>query len=165
MSKNVEELAEKVKSLSPAGKELVKNVLGGGLIEGDDLGVVLSLDELIKATVKNMDTIKVEIKKLNEQVKDACQNDALYKEDDDKVKAAQKKRMATKHVIMQQPAMQTLANKLKTLRAELKDKQFSLSDYLLEYQRLTQANQLELPFGEVLEIVNTAKVVRKAAGK
>lgn len=61
--------------------------------------------------------------------------------------------------------MQIIANKAKTLAAELKEKQFSLSDYLLEYQRLSGANQIEIGDGEILEIVNTARVVRKASGK
>lgn len=127
----------------------------------DEASVVLSLDELIKATISSMDRLRIDIKKISEQVNDACNNDPIYHDRAETVKQAQKARLQTKNEIMKQPATQTLANKLKTLRAEHKEKKASLSDYLLEYKRLTQANQLELPFGEVLEIVETAKVVRK----
>ena len=130
-----------------------------------DATVLTSLDELIKATVASMDKLRVELKKQKEMLEDGYANDPVYHENDEQAKAAAKKKNETKQNILKQPAMQVIANKVKTLAAEIKDKQFSLSDYLLEYQRLSGANQIEVGNGEVLEIVNTAKVVRQAAGK
>lgn len=130
-----------------------------------DATVLTSLDELIKATVASMDRLRVEMKKHKEMLEDAYNNDPVYHENAEQAKAAAKKKNETKQNILKQPAMQTIANKVKTMVAEIKDKQFSLSDYLLEYQRLSGANQIEVGNGEILEIVNTAKVVRKSSGK
>lgn len=131
----------------------------------DQSQVLTGLDEMIKAHIKSIDTLRNESKKLQEMITDGFQNDAVYKEHDDAVKAATKVRQATKNQIMKQPAILTLVQKLKTLKSELKEKQFSLSDYLLEYQRISGANQIETDDGQILEIVNSAKIVRKSSEK
>ena len=131
----------------------------------DQSQLLTSLDEMIKSHVQSIDRLKTEVKKLREMIQDGFANDAVYKEHDDAAKAAAKVRQATKAQIMKQPAIVALVNKMKTLNGELKEKQFSLSDYLLEYQRLSGANQIETDDGQVLEIVNSAKVIRKASAK
>lgn len=133
---------------------------------GEDQSTILtSLDELIKAHVASIDRLKVELRKQKEMLEDGYANDPVYHEHDEQAKAANKKKSETKQQILKQPAMQTISNKAKTLAAELKDKQFSLSDYLLEYQRISGANQIEIGDGEILEIVNTARIVRKSSAK
>lgn len=133
--------------------------------QADQSNLLTSLDEMIKSNVQSIDRLRVESRKLQEMIQDGFENDAVYKEHDDAVKAATKIRQATKGQIMKQPAVLTLVEKLKTLKSELKEKQLSLSDYLLEYQRVSGANQIEMEDGEVLEIVNSAKIVRKAPGR
>ncbi len=131
-------------------------------VEGDAT-VLTSLDELIKNHVKSIDKLRVEVKKQQDMINDGFQNDPVYRENEAKAKEATKVKNTTKQQIMKQPAMMTLSNKVKSMKAELKDKQFALSDYLLEYQRLSGANQIETDDGQVLEIVNVAKVIRKSS--
>lgn len=133
------------------------------VLSDDQSQVLTSLDEMIKSHVQSIDRLKVEVRKLRETIEDGFANDAVYKEHDDAAKAAAKVKLATKAQIMKQPAVLTLVQKMKTLASELKEKQFSLSDYLLEYQRLSGANQIETDDGQVLEIVNSAKIVRKSS--
>lgn len=158
-------------TVSQDGFAVLGEVTDAEVVEGDapdltsDATVLTSLDELIKATVTSMDRIRVEMRKHKEMLEDAYNNDPVYRENAEQAKAAAKKKNETKQNILKQPAMQTIANKVKTMAAEIKEKQFSLSDYLLEYQRLSGANQIEIGDGEILEIVNSAKVVRKASGK
>lgn len=129
--------------------------------QNSDFTVVNSLEEMIKAKVANMENLKKEKKKLREMIQDGLQNDAGYKEDDDRVKNATKVRSATKEMLMKMPSMKQLADKAKSLTAELKEDQVSLSDYLLEFKRLTQVTQLELFDGSTIEIVETAKAVKR----
>ena len=131
-------------------------------VEGDAT-VLTSLDELIKNHVKSIDKLRIEVKKQQDMINDGFQNDPVYRENEAKAKEAAKVKNTTKQQIMKQPAMVTLSNKVKSMKAELKDKQFALSDYLLEYQRLSGANQIETDDGQILEIVNQAKVVRKSS--
>lgn len=150
----------------PTLEDVRQEVQDGEVIATEDQSAVLtSLDEMIKAHVQSIDKLRVEVKKLREMIQDGFANDAVYKEHDDAAKAAAKVRQATKAQIMKQPAIVALVQKMKTLNSELKDKQFSLSDYLLEYQRISGANQIETDDGQILEIVNSAKVVRKATAK
>ena len=166
-----EEQVQEESAVSQDGFAVLGEVADGEVVDGatpdltSDSTVLTSLDELIKATVASMDRLRIELKKHKEMLEDGYANDPVYHENDEQAKAAAKKKNETKQNILKQPAMQTIANKAKTLAAELKEKQFSLSDYLLEYQRLSGANQIEVGNGEILEIVNTAKVVRKTAGK
>ena len=166
-----EDQMQEESNVSQDGFAVIGEVSDAEVVEGSvpdltsDATVLTSLDELIKATVASMDRLRVELKKQKEMLEDGYANDPVYHENDEQAKAAAKKKNETKQNILKQPAMQTIANKAKTLAAELKEKQFSLSDYLLEYQRLSGANQIEIGDGDILEIVNTAKVVRKASAK
>ena len=127
----------------------------------DQSTVLLSLDEMIKATFASIDRLTEESGKLRDMVNDGFAADANYKIADDEVKKATKARQSVKKEIMNRKGIIEMVNKLKDANMELKDKKASLSDYLLEYQRLSGANQLEMPNGEILEIVQVAKVVRK----
>ncbi|HEV2339501.1 MAG TPA: hypothetical protein VGT05_01905 [Patescibacteria group bacterium] len=129
----------------------------------NDAQVLTSLDELIKSYIQSIDRLRVEIKKQREMIQDGFVNDPVYREHEEKAKEAAKQKNTTKQQIMKQPAMLILANKVKGMQAEVKEKQLALSDYLLEYQRLSGVNQVEMGDGEVLEIINSAKVVRKSA--
>ncbi|MDE2025840.1 MAG: hypothetical protein KGJ07_05065, partial [Patescibacteria group bacterium] len=89
-------------------------------------------------------------------------NDAAFKEASDKVKAVNKEKSAIRQQIMNRPGIIEIANKLKDIKSELKEKQVSLSDYLLEYQRMAGVNEIETSDGDVREIVQVAKLIKKA---
>ncbi len=127
----------------------------------DNSNVLLSLDEMIKLTISSMDRLKEELTKAREMVNDALLSDANYKQMDDKVKEATKERTRVKKDLLGKPGMMELAQKVKNLSEEIKEKDASLSDYVMEYQRMADVNQIELPNGEILEIIQSAKVVRK----
>ena len=78
-------------------------------------------------------------------------------------KAAAKIKSATKQQILKQPQAADLANKVKTLRSELKENKASLSDYLREFQRMSGISEIEGPDGELQEIVYTAKLIKKSS--
>lgn len=133
--------------------------------DGNDATVLLSLESLIKNHISSIDKLKDELKKQKQMLEDSFSNDSVYQEHDRLAKEAIKQKSATKSQITKQPQNMLLANKIKNMSAELKDKQFSLSDYLLEYQRMTGVNEIEGEDGEVREIVNSAKVIKKPSKK
>ncbi len=132
-------------------------------IESTDATVLLSLEELIKNNITALDQIQTELKKLRQQFEDSFVNDVTYKEHTDKVKEAQKVKAQTKYQLAQQPAVRQLADKVKTLSAELKERKTSLSDYLLEYQRMSGATEIEGNNGELHQIVHEAKLVKRTS--
>lgn len=134
--------------------------------EEDQSQVLLSLEEMIKSHIATIDRLGEETRKLKEMLADGFNNDAAFKEASDKVKEASKGRAHARSQIMGKPGMVEQANKLKSLSAELKEKQMSLSDYLLEYQRLANGvNEIQGYDGEVREIVHVAKLVKKTTKK
>lgn len=143
--------------------EVVADPKSTSSVHADDQSTVLtSLDELIKTHIASIDRLSEEKKKLGEMLADGFNNDASFKEASDKAKEAAKVKSQVKQQILNRPGVIEVANKLKNVTAEIKERQMSLSDYLLEYQRMTGVNQIEGQDGEVREIVHVAKLVKKA---
>jgi len=59
--------------------------------------------------------------------------------------------------------MQSLAQKIKDFNTDLKEKKAALSDYLLEYQRMSGATEIEGHDGKVRDIVNNAKLIKRSS--
>lgn len=111
----------------------------------DQVTVLLSLEQLIKSHIASIDKLKDESRKHKQMLEDAFMNDPVYQEHLKIAKEATKQKSTTKQTIMRQPANVQLSNTIKEMTAELKDKQMALSDYLLEYQRMTGVNEIMLP--------------------
>lgn len=124
--------------------------------------VLLSLEEMIKNKLASLDKLKVEIKKQKEMFDDAFLNSEAYRQAEEKVKEVNKQKGSVREQIMKQQSVMALNAKIKDLRAEAKEGQNELSDYLLEYQRLTGATSIEDHEGNVLEIVNTSRAVKRS---
>lgn len=131
----------------------------------EDVTVLLSLEQLIKSHISTIDKLSIELKKHKEMLEDSYNSDAVYQEHALAAKEAAKVKAQTRSQIMKQPANVVLSNKIKSMSAEVKEKKLSLSDYLLEYQRMTGINEIEGEDGELREIVNVAKAIKRSTGK
>lgn len=124
--------------------------------------VLLDLEQLIKTNVANIDRGKAELKKQREMLASALENDETYRLHNDEAKKAAKQKAATKYQIMQLPQNKSLAEKIKTIAAEVKEADAALSDYLREYGRMSGSNEIETEDGQIREIVYVAKLVKKS---
>lgn len=129
--------------------------------EGSGASILLNLESMIKSNLSSIDRIKEEIDKKQGMLDDILNNDPTYKQHCDNAKEAGKIKSATKQQLLKQPQAADLANRVQTLRSELKEIQGGLSDYLKEYQRMSGTNEIEGDDGEVREIVYTAKLIKK----
>lgn len=127
--------------------------------------VLLSLEEMIKRHISSIEKIQIESKKHKEMFDDSFENSVVYHEHAEKVKEAQKQKTATKQEILKQPQMIQLADRIKTMREELKDLKLALSDYLVEFQRLSGLKEIQDEQGEFREIINSAKAIKKFVKK
>src|SRR5690349_825885 len=116
---------------------------------------VSSLKEMSLKYLESIEKLKREIKEANEMLKDALAGDAAYHDASEKAKEADKKRQVEKKRVQSRPEMVSLALKVKDLKSELREKKQSLSDYLLEYERLSGKQVIEKPSGEQLSIFKT----------
>jgi hypothetical protein len=131
----------------------------------DGATVLLSLEELIKTNIDSIEKIQQDLRKQREMFDDSFNNDPVFREHSEKVKEANKVKSQTKQQIMKQPSVMQLANHVKSMRQEIKERQASLSDYLQEYQRLSGATEIESNSGELLRIINSSKLKKEGSKK
>jgi hypothetical protein len=85
----------------------------------------------------------------------------LREQHDEAAKAAAKTKNATKAQILKRPENASLNQKLKDLKAEVKEIQESMNSYLQEYQRLSGSNEIETANGEAMQIIYKAVLVKR----
>lgn len=119
---------------------------------------IIALEELIKSHVKIIMELKEEKRQKLDMLNDSYKGDSAYKDLDENAKAARKKAQELKKQIL--ATKQHLSNEIDELKSDLKEKQAALSEYLLEYKRISGFTQLELFDGVVGEIVLSAKLIR-----
>jgi hypothetical protein len=127
--------------------------------------VLLSLEDMIKRHISSIETLQVESKKHKEMFDDAFENSVVFRENAEKAKEAQKQKAVTRQEILKQPQMVQLADRIKTMREEMRDLRFALSDYLVEFQRLSGLKEIQDEQGEFREIINSAKAIKKSTKK
>lgn len=130
-----------------------------------DVNVLLSLEEMIKSNITALDQLREEVKKQSQMLTDAYENNPTYREHTERVKEVTKAKSSVREQIAKQPSVIQLNQKVKDMRSEIKERQSGLSDYLLEYQRLTGATQIEDNEGVIRDIVNSSKLVKRSTPK
>jgi predicted RNase H-like nuclease (RuvC/YqgF family) len=74
-----------------------------------------------------------------------------------------KAKNSVRQEIAKQPSVATLNQKVKDLRFDMNEQSKTLSDLLQDYHEQTGASSIETRDGKVLEIVSTAKLVRRSS--
>lgn len=124
--------------------------------------ILINMESMIKNHISSLDRLTQEARKLKDMLDDIFENDSTYREHSEKAKEAAKVKANTKAQILRQPQAADLDKKIRDLKAEIKENQNALSDYLQEYQRMSGVNEIEGEDGEVREIVYTARLIKKA---
>jgi hypothetical protein len=116
---------------------------------------------MINRQLLDIDKKKDEVKLLKASLDDAFKNDIKYREFEDKVKEATRLRTTYKQAMMKDPAIAQANVNYINAKDDLKDMQSALSDYLKEYKRISNLTQFETDNGEILQIAEYFKLVRK----
>ncbi|EKD90998.1 MAG: hypothetical protein ACD_30C00052G0016 [uncultured bacterium] len=125
--------------------------------------ILLNMEGLIKNHITTIDKLSEELKKHKEMLDDIFSNDKTYQEHLEKAKEASKIKQVTRQQILRQPQAGELDKKVKEMKAQIKENQQSLSDYLQEYARMSGVSEIEGDDGEVREIVYSAKLRKKSS--
>lgn len=122
---------------------------------------IMQIENMINSQMVDIDKKRDDVKLLKSTFDDAFKNDAKYREFDDKVKEANRLKTTYKQAMMKDAAIAQANSAFLNGRDELKDMQMALSDYLKEYHRVTGLTQFETSDGQMLEIVQSFKLVKK----
>lgn len=125
---------------------------------------LFTIENLIKTHVGHIETVKLELHKHAEMMTDVLNNDEGYKKVANEIKELNKKKTEAKQNVLKSPANATLNQKIKDMKQELKELNAALSNYLQQYQKLADTDQIESEDGEVRQIVYSARLV-KLSGK
>jgi hypothetical protein len=125
---------------------------------------LFAIENLIKTHISHIDTVKIELSKQAEMFNDVLNNDSKYKEAAEAGKEVAKKKAEAKQDILKAPSNASLNQKIKDMRQELKELKNALSNYLQQYQKIADTDQIESEDGEVRQIVYNAHLV-KLSGK
>lgn len=124
--------------------------------------ILINMESLIKSHISSIEKLQEEMKKHKEMLDDIFANDETYQEHLKIATDAGKVKNTTKAQILKRPQAADLDKKVKDLKAQIKENEVSLSDYLQEYARLSGVNEIEGEDGEVREIVYTAKLIKRS---
>lgn len=122
-----------------------------------------TLFELQAYTIKSVDSIRSieeQIKEAGKMLKEALLGNETYRNQEEEVKDTAKTRNELKKQLMESPELKSLADRIKSLRNELKERKETQSQTALEYSRQSGEERITAPDGTVYEIVKVAKLVK-----
>jgi len=122
---------------------------------------MVELTTIIKRYLADLNKLKADMEMQKQMYNNAFSNDAAYVQQSEKVKALNRETVTIKQKIIKQPEVDTLVVKIRQLREEIKISQEALSDYLREYQKVSNATTIEDDKGEVLQIIPSYRLVKK----
>lgn len=121
---------------------------------------LFAIENLIKTHISHIETVKTELGKQVEMMNDILSNDPGFKEATDQGKEVNKKKAEAKQNILKSPSNASLNQKIKDMRQEIKELKGALSNYLQQYQKIADTDQIESEDGEVRQIVYSAHLVK-----
>lgn len=125
--------------------------------------ILKNLESLIKEHISSVVRLQDESRKHRETLESIFQNDPTFQEHSEAARQANKIKSQTRAEILKRPSVIAVSNQMKDTRGQIKELQQELSEYLLEYQRMSGERVIEDNNGNILEIINSAKVVRSSS--
>lgn len=124
---------------------------------------LLSVESLINSYNLRLTSLTKEMREHNAMLTDLLENNEDYKKIADEHQKLTKEKTISKKKVLVTPSAAALVGKIKDYKLQLADIKKALSDYLSQYISLAGTNQIETADGILLEIVHTAKLVKKKA--
>jgi hypothetical protein len=91
---------------------------------------------------------------------DMMDNNEEYTQANEEAKKTAKIKTLAKKKFMSRPESVSLLDKIKDLQYQIKEIKISLSDYLGQYMRENNTNQIPAPDGTFFKIIYSAKLVK-----
>lgn len=124
---------------------------------------MLDLEKTIKIYHQSIIAKQNELRKFKEMIKDTLENDQVYEEHEAILTEAKNKLKATKDQLMNIGSVISTLEEMKELSSEMKDLKKHLSEQLMKYYDLTNAQSITMDDGETYMIQAQAKLVKQSS--
>lgn len=121
---------------------------------------LFAVEGLIKNHLEKIESLSTETQRLKEMFDDFLVNDSEYSAATEAAKEAVKAKTSTKKAALAKPEAESITNKLKDAKDQLKDLHESLSNHLQQYSKLSGSDQFEIEPGDIRQIVYKAKLIK-----
>ena len=121
---------------------------------------VITLENLIKSYLLQIEEAKDEAKRLKEMYADYLTNHEVFSATKEKADEATKTAKQARQAALATPEAQATTEKLNMNKEKLNDLKNKLSDTLLSYERASGANTIEVGDGDIRQIIYTAKLAK-----
>lgn len=122
---------------------------------------IIQLENIINGYLGDLEKFQQELKEQSQMFRDALENDAEYATIVAKAREVSKEKKARQDKLIQEPSLALVDSKIKDIKADVKDTQQALSDYLQQYYEQSGLRQITGTDGEIRDIVTTVKLVKK----
>ena len=122
---------------------------------------IINIENLINSYNSKLDGIQKESKQLKEMLQSVLDNNEEYQKMAKEADKLAKLKTLEKQKVLKTSEASTLVDKIKEKSSELREIKVALSDYLTQYFSLSGNRQIEMPDGVLMEIIYSAKLVKK----
>lgn len=123
-------------------------------------GTLFDLEELAVKTTTAIERLTEQLRVAKQMLKDAYKASETYTSQEGRVQAEKKMLQDIKQELDGQQEFKGMLATVRDLQTEVKEKKTSVSDYAIEYQRMSGNNQIERSDG-TYEIQTVAKLVKR----
>ncbi len=149
--------------MDPEDEIIEGEITSGTVVDNGQAAALLSLEELIKNHIDSVVKLRIELKKVREMFDDSFESNPTFRELSEAAAEGVKKKLQLKQQISKQPSVASLAQKMKDFRFDLSEQGKTLSALLEDYRTQTGATQIETHSGEMMDIVTSAKLVKRSS--
>lgn len=132
-----------------------------GLADQGGAQTVMATQAIINRQVMRLDTLKSELKELNESTKSILDNDEILASAQMELSESSKKLKSRKAQLTQSAESVQIKYKVNEIREQIKELEESLNNHLLSYYQLTGTKVFDTESGEQREFRLVAKVLGK----
>ena len=124
---------------------------------------LINIESLVNSYNAKLDEITAEMRQHKDMLQSLLDNDPEYQKLHTEVTKLNKHKTIAKQKVLKSPAAASTVDKLSDYQSQLREIKTALSDYLTQYVALSGTSQIEAPNGTVLQIIYSARLVRKKA--
>ena len=129
--------------------------------ESNNAQTLISVESLINSYHLKLEELSGQMRQYRDMLDGLLDNDPEYREIAQSVDKQNKLKKIAKEKVLKHPESLSTVDKIKDCQSQIREAKKSLSDYLTQYITLSGARQIERPDGVLMEIIYSAKLIRK----